>query len=169
MFSRKKEKVTETDKPAKMGRPRFEIDYKKLKDLCGLQCTVTECAVILGCSRETLNDRLRQDYEEAKQEAEAMGTEIPHHLANGWVDFFDKFSALGKVSLRRAQFKNAIEHNNAMMQKWLGVQMLEQKERFDHSSEDGTMTPAKSINEMTIEELKAEARARGLPETIFDN
>lgn len=150
-----------------MGRPRFIINYDSLKELVGLGCTQQECAVVLGCSPDTLNDRLRQDYNEAKETADLMNQEINHELANGWVDYFQKFSALGNVSLRRAQLKNAIENDNAYMQKWLGIQRLGQKERFDHSSEDGTMTPAKSINEMTMEELKAEARARGLPETVF--
>ena len=48
----------------------------------------------------------------------------------GFSDTFKKVSAVGKMSLRRAQYKAAIDGNTTMMV-WLGKQWLGQREPKD--------------------------------------
>ena len=40
-------------------------------------------------------------------------------------------------------------------------------QHLDHTSGDGTMSPAKRPKEMTLDELREEAKRRGLPESVF--
>ena len=91
------------DKQAKTkGRPKIAIDVKVLRKLLDIQCTLTECAHVLGVSTDTL----KRNYE----------------------DVINQGKTLGKVALRRAQWKNAIEKNNVTMQIWLGKQCLGQSD-----------------------------------------
>ena len=82
------------------GRPRKDIDVNVLKNLCEIQCTKQEMAYILSCSVDTLN----------------------RHYS----DVMNMGKSLSKVTLRRAQWRNAIEKNNVTMQIWLGKNILNQ-------------------------------------------
>lgn len=88
-----------------MGRPRIEIDESDFKKLCGLQCTLTEIASFFDCSEDTIERWCRRE------------------LKLSFAEAFKKYSASGKMSLRRWQFKMA-EHNCAMAiflgKNWLG-------------------------------------------------
>lgn len=86
----------------KKGAPKKEVDVKVLRNLLEIQCTLTECAHVLGVSTDTL----KRNYE----------------------DVINQGKTLGKVALRRAQWKNAIEKNNVTMQIWLGKQCLGQSD-----------------------------------------
>jgi predicted transcriptional regulator len=89
------------DKQAKVkGRPKIEIDVEILRNLCEIQCTVKEIAYVLGVSVDTLN----RNYSEAIQAGKSQG----------------------KIALRRAQWRNALEKNNVTMQIWLGKNVLNQ-------------------------------------------
>lgn len=107
------------------GRPRVEIDIDQLRNMVRIQCTAEECAGVFECSVDTIDRRL-------KEEGYA-----------GFADFLKRYSGEGKASLRRAQWKAAQEGNPTMLV-WLGKQMLGQRDRkdLDHTSSDGTMTPA---------------------------
>ena len=94
----------------KGGAPIKEIDYKQLEKLCAIQCTGEECAAILKIDYDTLNRALKRD----------------NH--GGFTDYFKKNSATGKASLRRRQYKSAVEEGNIPMMIWLGKQYLGQKE-----------------------------------------
>lgn len=94
----------------KGGRPRFVIDYEKLDAMCRIQCTEEECAAVLGCNVETLAIALKRD----------KNSSFPQ--------YFKKMSAGGKVSLRRRQYKSAVEDGNVTMLIWLGKQYLGQKD-----------------------------------------
>lgn len=148
------------------GRPSFQINYTQLQELVKIQCTGQECAVVLGCSYETLNKRLREDYAEAKK---TKTPEELHQYGDGFLDYSKKFSKLGYVSLRRAQYQLAVEDKNASMLKHLGVNILKQSDKLDLSSSDGTMSPAKQTNELTREELAKELEARGLPTRLLED
>ena len=103
------------DKQAKVkGRPRKEVDTSILHKLCEVQCTVKEMAYILGVSTDTLN----------------------RHYA----DEITVGKTLGKVALRRAQWRNAIEKNNVTMQIWLGKNILNQTDA-PLDEEAGTILP----------------------------
>ena len=94
----------ETEKKA--GRPAHEFtDEQKhqIERLAEIQCSNKEIAYIMGCSVDTL----RRHYSD--------------HVEFG--------KAEGKIKLRRAQWRNAIEENNTTMQIWLGKNYLEQADQ----------------------------------------
>ena len=107
------------------GAPVKQIDYSQLKKLCAIQCTGEECASLLDIDYDTLNNRLKED----------------NH--GGFSEFFKKHSASGKASLRRRQYKAAVEDGNVPMMIWLGKQYLGQNDtqKLEHSNPDRTFTP----------------------------
>jgi hypothetical protein len=113
------------------GRPTADIEYDKLKALCQILCTGEECANILGMDYDTLNKGL---------EREGHG---------GFTDYLKKHGSEGKASLRRKQFKSAVEDGNVTMQIWLGKQILDQRDKKD-------VAMSHDLSESTLEELKAE-------------
>ena len=94
----------------KGGRPRIAIDYELLGRLAALQCTDVEIAANLmpPISVDTVTRRKQEDADFA--EAYTRGKEQ------------------GKTSLRRAQWKVALEGNPRMLE-WLGKQYLGQIDR----------------------------------------
>lgn len=92
-----------------MARPRIEIDSEQFKKLCAIQCTEEEIASWFKCSVDTIERFCKREYKLSFAES------------------FKMFSADGKISLRRTQFKMA-EHNCSMAI-WLGKQYLGQKEQ----------------------------------------
>ena len=98
----------------KVGRPRIEIDYSLLEQMCKIHCTRDECAAVLKVSHDTMERALKRD------------------LKTNFASFFKKYSAEGKSSLRRAQYKAALGGNVAMLI-WLGKQQLGQRDNIDHN------------------------------------
>lgn len=94
-----------------MARPRKEIDLDMFKKLCGLQCTLAEIAGCFDCSEDTIERWCKRTL----------------HLS--FADAYKKFSAGGKISLRRAQFKLA--EKNAAMAIFLGKNYLGQTDRIE--------------------------------------
>lgn len=92
-----------------MARPRIEIDASQFEKLCSIQCTLNEIAGFFNCSSDTVERWCKREYKES------------------FADTYKKYSAGGKISLRRYQFKMA-EHNAAMAI-WLGKQYLGQTEK----------------------------------------
>ena len=94
------------------GRPRVNFSDKLslVRKLASIQCTDEEIAAGLGCSQDTLaRGRKREpDLDAAILEGRAKG----------------------RMSLRRAQYRKAMEGNPAMLI-WLGKQVLGQRERAD--------------------------------------
>ena len=89
-----------------MSRPRKEISAEQFEKLCGLQCTLSEIAGFFDCSEDTIERWCRREYEIS------------------FADAFKKYSASGKMSLRRYQFDLA--KKNASMAIFLGKQYLGQ-------------------------------------------
>jgi hypothetical protein len=96
------------------GRPTRVIDYDKLKVMVEMQAIGEECACVLQMDYEVLNHNLQRDGH------------------GGFKDYFKKHSGTGKISLRRAQFRSAIEGKNVTMQIWLGKQHLGQADKVDN-------------------------------------
>lgn len=97
----------------KGGRPRKEFTeemVRTLENLCKIQCTQSECAATLEVSIPTMDTRLKE-----------MGY-------SGFLEFHQKHSENGKSSLRRAQWKAALDGNPTMLI-WMGKQVLGQKDR----------------------------------------
>lgn len=94
---------------SRTGRPRVEIDQEQFEKLCFIQCTLNEIASWFRCSEDTIERWCKREYKETFAEAHK------------------KYSAGGKISLRRYQMKMA-EHN-ATMAIWLGKQYLGQSDK----------------------------------------
>jgi len=92
-----------------MARPRIEIDKSQFEKLCSIQCTINEIAGYFNCSVDTIERWCKREYKE------------------GFADTYDKKRGVGKISLRRAQFRMA--ETNPTMAIWLGKQYLGQAER----------------------------------------
>lgn len=91
-----------------MARPRIEIDEGQFKKLCAIQCTEEEIASWFKCSVDTIERWCRRE------------------LKMSFADAFKTWSADGKISLRRTQFRMA--ETNCSMAIWLGKQYLGQNE-----------------------------------------
>lgn len=96
------------------GRPTKDFDEKLFKDLCKLHCTLKEFEGIFEADGDTINKWCKRKF------------------GLGFSDSFKRFSASGKISLRRAQYLQAIDKGNVTMQIWLGKQLLGQKEIVQH-------------------------------------
>ena len=91
-----------------MARPRIEIDFEQFKKLCAIQCTLEEIASWFKCSEDTIERWCQRE------------------LKMSFADAYKIWSADGKISLRRTQFKMA-EHNVSMAM-FLGKVYLGQRE-----------------------------------------
>lgn len=97
------------------GRPMKMFDQSMFEEMCKIHCTLEEICAIFNMSQETLNRRIRDTY----------GQEYT------FTAVYKIISAEGKMSLRRAQMKNAIDNENTTMQKWLGMNMLGQSDKVE--------------------------------------
>ena len=95
-----------------VGRPRIEFNAKLFENLCHIQCTQEEIAATMGMSVDTLERRVKEVYE-----------------GRVFAVVFAEKREGGKSSLRRAQWKNAIEKGNPVMQIFLGKNLLGQKDK----------------------------------------
>ena len=98
-----------------MARPRKEIDMTQFEKLCALQCTESEICSFFEITNKTLY-RLCQD-----------------HYGESFSNVYKSKSEMGKISLRRYQFRLA-EHNVSMAI-FLGKQWLGQTEKVETSIE----------------------------------
>ena len=99
----------------KMGRPLKDIDKNDFESLCAMFCTLDEVVGFFdrklgGCSDETVRRWLKKTY--GRNET--------------FVTVSKKFQGLGKVSLRRTQFK--LSKKSPAMAIFLGKQYLGQKD-----------------------------------------
>jgi hypothetical protein len=100
----------------KGGRPKKEIDTEEFKKLCGLQCTKEEIAGFFDCSEDTIERWCKRE------------------LGEGFAVSYKKYSADGKISLRRHQFKLA--EKSAAMAIFLGKNYLNQTDAVQMSDTD---------------------------------
>ena len=92
-----------------MARPRKEIDQKQFENLCGLQCTLEEFCGWFNVTDKTLDSWCKRTY------------------GKSFSEVFREKRGLGKISLRRSQWRLA--EKNANMAIWLGKQYLGQKDQ----------------------------------------
>lgn len=122
-----------------MARPRIIIDKSQFEKLCGLQCTEEEIAGFFGCSTDTIERWCRRTY---RQRFSAVYAEK---------------RGLGKISLRRAQFRLA--EKSAAMAIFLGKNYLGQ-----HDSKDVEISGQLDTNPfagLTEEQLRKLAKSNG--------
>lgn len=101
---------------ARTGRPRKEINKQQFEGLCALQCTEVEIASFFSCSVDTIGRWCEREY------------------GMTFAETFNKYSAKGKISLRRSQMKLA--ERSATMAIWLGKQMLGQEDKMTITTVD---------------------------------
>lgn len=118
------------------GRPRIEIDADNFKKLCGLQCTLSEIASFFSCSDDTIERWCQRE------------------LKLKFAEAFKMYSASGKISLRRWQFRMA--ENSVPMAIWLGKQYLGQREQQE----------VVAMTDETVKELHEYIRKREGNETF---
>ena len=97
---------------SKGGRPKKEIDFVEFNKLIDLQCTGEEIAGFFNVDYDTLNARVKEEYE------------------CSFSDYYKKFNGRGKISLRRLQWKRAEAGSDTMLV-WLGKQVLGQTDKQD--------------------------------------
>lgn len=110
---------------------KAEIDWEQAKRLCGILCTNEEIASILDVHRETLNDHSHEKWG------------MPF---GKWAD---QHRDTGKASLRRAQYKSAVEQLNPTLLVHLGKNYLGQSDR---SSIDHTIKAPKIVDDIPNDE-----------------
>lgn len=98
-----------------MARPKKNIDKNLFEKLCGIQCNKKELCAVLDVSDKTLDAFARREY------------------GKNFSEVWEEKRGIGKISLRRAQFRLA--EKNANMAIWLGKQYLDQKDKqeIDHT------------------------------------
>lgn len=90
-----------------MGRKQKEIDQEEFEKLCLIQCTKQEMASWFRVSEDTIERWAKRTYGK-------VFAEVHEEKKQG-----------GRISLRRAQFQEAIKGNTALLI-WLGKQYLGQ-------------------------------------------
>jgi AraC-like DNA-binding protein len=91
-----------------MARPKIEINKAEFEKLCGMLCTKEEIAGWFNCSEDTVERWCKAEYKET------------------FCGVYKKYSAKGRISLRRNQFK--LSETSAAMAIWLGKQYLRQRD-----------------------------------------
>lgn len=111
----------------KTGRPKMswsEKDCNMFKVLCSQFNTEQDICAVMGLDNETLmrlvNEYLYEDITGHKRRGTAKKVTFSQA--------FKKYSANGRVSLRRAQYRKAVDEGNVPMLIWLGKQHLGQSE-----------------------------------------
>jgi hypothetical protein len=100
-----KKKAKPAPKPqAKVGRPRLDIDPAQVERMASIGCTVEEIAVLIGCSKSTLDKGFSASIERGRMRLNR--------------------------SLKRKQVQLARQGNVTMLI-WLGKQYLGQKEKSE--------------------------------------
>ncbi len=116
------------------GRPPIKIDLKELEKLCAMQCTLTEIAEWFHCSIDTIENRVKQEFQVSFSE------------------YFSKKRVQGKITLRRNMFKMS-EHNPAVAI-FLAKNWLEMSDRQEVTGPGGG--PVK--HEVSIKVVSQEAK-----------
>jgi len=95
------------------GRPKIVIDMEIVKQLAVIQCTYDEMAAVLGITLETFKQRMKEPE---------------------FSSVVEKSRESGKASLRRTQYRLAMD-GNPTMNIWLGKQWLGQADRVETKGE----------------------------------
>lgn len=119
-----------------MARPRIEIDQKIFENLCGIQCTQTEIADVLNCSVDTVERWVQRTYNDS------------------YAEVYKRFSAKGKMSLRRYQFELA--KKSTAMAIFLGKNYLGQKDSVEYEDKESIARLDAILNGMKESAVKSE-------------
>lgn len=101
---------------AKVGRHKKEFERKIFENLCFIQCIKTEICSVLDVDNNTLDRMIKDTYNDS------------------FSNIYKKYSEVGRMSLRRIQFKLA--ERNATLCIWLGKQYLGQRDIVENINND---------------------------------
>lgn len=111
-----------------------EEQWEQVENLCGIMCTGEEIASILKMDYDTLLRNIKDKFN------------------CSFSEYFKSASSKGKASLRRRQFKKAVEDGHPTMLIWLGKQYLGQKDKIEY--EGNTNLNIAPIDMSTDEKLE---------------
>lgn len=114
----------------KPGKPARVFDWTKIANMFAIGCNMEEVANVEGVGSDWLRMICERD--------------------NGMTlkQFMMKHRDTGKLSLRRAQYRSAVEKGNVQMQIWLGKNWLGQTDKIEHAStEQNTITLNYKVDE----------------------
>lgn len=125
-----------------MARPRKEIDKTDFEGLLAIQCTLEEVTAFFdhklnGCSEDTIERWCKREYGES------------------FADVSKKKREIGKISLRRLQFKHA--EKNASMAIFLGKNYLGQKDN-----------PGGDIDDVAKQVVEAVSKVLGEVDSVIE-
>lgn len=95
--------------------PKKNIDFEQLENLCVLHCTSEEIAGHFRISEDTLHTRIKENYQLS------------------FSDFFKRFSAKGKISLRRKIYIEAMTKGNPRMMEFVAKHWLKMHDKINIS------------------------------------
>lgn len=121
----------------KTGRPKIEVDFAEVDKLCQIQCTGEEIASFFGISYDTLERRCKEQFKVSLAE------------------YIKEKSAKGKSSLRRMQWKAAMNGNVTMLI-WLGKQYLGQTDKTNYVDESSYNDNKEALRDKLVKELKSD-------------
>lgn len=121
----------------KTGRPKIEIDFAEVDKLCQIQCTGEEIASFFEISYDTLERRCKEQFKVSLAE------------------YIKEKSAKGKSSLRRLQWKAAMNGNVTMLI-WLGKQYLGQTDKTNYIDESNYNNNKEALRDKLVKELKSD-------------
>lgn len=99
------------------GKPPIKnIDFEQLENLCVLHCTSEEISGHFKISEDTLHTRIRENYQLS------------------FSDFFKRFSAKGKISLRRKIYIEAMTKGNPRMMEFVAKHWLKMYDKVTISN-----------------------------------
>lgn len=113
------------------GRPRktWTLEERTMfEKLCGIFCTKKEVCAILELDPKTLDKLIADDYPDTPT----------------WGEAFEKFSAVGRESLRRKQFEIALNGDKTMLI-FLGKNYLGQSDQGAKTETGGAKPAAKMV------------------------
>ena len=122
---------------SKTGRPKIEIDFAEVDKLCQIQCTGEEIASFFGISYDTLERRCKEQFKVSLAE------------------YIKEKSAKGKSSLRRLQWKAAMNGSVTMLI-WLGKQYLGQTDKTNYIDESNYNNNKEALRDKLVKELKSD-------------
>lgn len=118
-----------------VGRTLAKVDDAQVEALASICCTQEEIAIIVGCSVDTLQRRFAVEIENGR--------------------------ATAKASLRRQQFKQAMNGHTGMLV-WLGKQLLGQRDKSDvHTDGETTLRISELIIPTRVKVIEGNANGNG--------
>lgn len=122
------------EKKKSTGRPRKEINRKHFENLCGIQCSQEEICQFFEVTDKTLNSWCKREY------------------GKGFSEVFKAKRGIGKISLRRTQWKLA--EKSPAMAIFLGKNYLGQTDKIEQTiTEVENLAPlADMLNEEDAED-----------------